>query len=50
MLVARWIGLSADAGQHVLFDTGTLWVLGYFRDIFAVKAWSAPLLANANRQ
>ena len=32
VLVARWIGLPAGAGQHFLLDTGTLCVLGYYRN------------------
>ena len=32
VLGARWIGLPAGAGQHFLLDTGTLCVLGYYRD------------------
>jgi probable phosphoglycerate mutase len=43
-LAARWIGLPADAGQHFLLDTGTLCVLGYYRDIPAVKVWNGPLI------
>ena len=43
VLVARWIGLPAGAGQHFLLDTGTLCVLGYYRDIPAVKVWNGPL-------
>ena len=31
VLVARWIGLPAGAGQHFLLDTGTLCVLGCSR-------------------
>jgi broad specificity phosphatase PhoE len=42
VLVARWIGLPAGAGQHFLLDTGTLNVLGYYRGIPAVKIWNAP--------
>ena len=41
-LVARWIGLPASAGQHFLLDTGTLCVLGYYRDIPAVRVWNGP--------
>src|ERR1700740_2880799 len=44
VLAARWIGLPAGAGQHFLLDTGTLCVLGYYRDVPAVKIWNAPLL------
>jgi broad specificity phosphatase PhoE len=42
-LVARWIGLPASAGQHFLLDTGTLCILGYYRDVPAVKVWNGPL-------
>ena len=35
-LVARWIGLPASGGQHFLLDTGTLCILGYYRDVPAV--------------
>jgi broad specificity phosphatase PhoE len=44
VLVARWIGLPAAGGQHFLLDTGTLCVLGYYRDIPAVRIWNGPLL------
>jgi broad specificity phosphatase PhoE len=44
VLAARWIGLPAGAGQHFLLDTGTLCVLGYYRDIPAVKIWNGPLV------
>ena len=44
VLVARWIGSPAGAGQHFLLDTGTLCILGYYRDIPAVKVWNGPLL------
>jgi len=44
VLVSRWIKLPASAGQHFLLDTGTLCVLGYYRDIPAVKIWNGPLL------
>ena len=43
VLVARWIGLAAAAGQHFLLDTGTLCVLGYYSAIPAVKIWNGPL-------
>jgi broad specificity phosphatase PhoE len=42
VLVARWIGLPASAGQHFLLDTGTLSVLGNYREVPAVKVWNAP--------
>ncbi|MBV8738756.1 MAG: histidine phosphatase family protein [Alphaproteobacteria bacterium] len=44
VLAARWIGLPASAGQHFLLDTGTLCVLGYYRDVPAVRIWNRPLL------
>jgi len=44
-LVARWIGLPAGAGQHFLLDTGTLCVLGYYRNIPAVRVWNGPLMS-----
>jgi probable phosphoglycerate mutase len=33
VLAARWIELAPGAGQHFLFDTGTLCVLGYYREV-----------------
>jgi len=44
-LGARWIGLPASDGQHFLLDTGTLCILGYYRDVPAVKVWNGPLIA-----
>ena len=44
VLAARWIGLPAASGQHFLLDTGTLCVLGYYRDTPAVRVWNGPLL------
>jgi broad specificity phosphatase PhoE len=43
VLVARWIGLPAGGGEHFLLDTGSLCILGYYRDIPAVKVWNGPL-------
>jgi probable phosphoglycerate mutase len=43
-LAACWIGLPAGAGQHFLLDTGTVCILGYYRDIPAVKVWNGPLV------
>jgi probable phosphoglycerate mutase len=42
VLVARWIGLPPNAGQHFLLDTATLNVLGYYHESPAVKIWNAP--------
>ena len=44
VLVARWIGLPAGGGQHFLLDTGTLCILGYYREIPAVRIWNRPLI------
>jgi broad specificity phosphatase PhoE len=43
VLVARWIGLPASAGQHFLLDTATLNIFGYYRESPTVKVWNAPL-------
>jgi probable phosphoglycerate mutase len=43
VLAARWIGLPASGGQHFLLKTGTLCVLGYYREIPAVRIWNGPL-------
>jgi len=42
-LVARWIGSPASGGQHFLLDTGTLCILGYYRDVPAVDVWNGAL-------
>jgi len=47
VLVARWIGLPAGRGQHFLLNTGALCVLGYYREIPAVRIWNGPLLDQA---
>ena len=44
VFVARWIGLPASGGQHFLLNTGTLCVLGYYRQIPAVRIWNRPIL------
>jgi probable phosphoglycerate mutase len=43
VLAARWIGLPSSGGEHFLLDTGTLCVLGYYRDVPAVRIWNGPL-------
>jgi broad specificity phosphatase PhoE len=45
VLAARWLGLPAGAGQHFLLNTGTLSVLGYYREIPAVRIWNGPLVS-----
>jgi beta-phosphoglucomutase family hydrolase len=44
VLAARWIGLPPGAGEHFLLGTGTLSVLGYYRDVPAVRIWNGPLI------
>jgi broad specificity phosphatase PhoE len=43
LLAARWLGMSAGAGQHFLLDTGTLNVLDHYHGVPALKTWNAPL-------
>jgi broad specificity phosphatase PhoE len=47
VFAARWIGLPVSEGQHFLLNTGTLSVLGYYREIPAVRIWNGPLLDEA---
>jgi probable phosphoglycerate mutase len=44
VFAARWIGLPVLAGQHFLLGTGTLSVLGYYRDAPAIRVWNGPLI------
>lgn len=44
VFAARWIGLPAAAGSHFMLNTATLNILGYYRDIPAVKRWNAMLI------
>lgn len=44
VLVARWLGFPARAGQHFLLDTATLNILDDYRGIPALKTWNAPLV------
>ncbi len=44
VLAARWIGMPPAGGQHFLLETGTLCVLGYYRESPAVRIWNGPLL------
>jgi broad specificity phosphatase PhoE len=50
VLAARWIGLPAQSGQHFLLGTGTLCVLGYYRDVPAIKVWNGAPDPSANTQ
>ncbi len=40
VLAARWIGLSAEGGQHFLLDAGTLCVLSYYHSVPTVRVWN----------
>ncbi len=42
VLGARWLGMTASAGQHFLLDTGSINVLGYYRGIPAIEKWNWP--------
>ena len=44
VLAARWIGFPVGAGERFLLDTGTLCVLGYYRDTPALDVWNGPIL------
>ena len=44
VFVARWIGLPEIGGQHFLLNTGTLCVLGHYRQVPAVRIWNRPIL------
>lgn len=50
VLAARWIGLPAQDGQHFLLGTGTLCVLGYYRDVPAIRVWNGAPDAAAHSQ
>ena len=43
VLAARWIGLPASGGQHLLLDTGSWSVLGYYHDTPAIESWNSTL-------
>lgn len=43
VFAARWLGLPAAAGSHFQLDTATLSILGYYRDVPAVRRWNAAL-------
>jgi probable phosphoglycerate mutase len=44
VLAARWIGMPVRGGQHFALDTGTLCLLGHYREIPAVLVWNSPFL------
>ena len=41
-LAARWIDLPPGEGKRFLLDTGTICILGFYRDVRAVSMWNAP--------
>ncbi|HWF77034.1 MAG TPA: histidine phosphatase family protein [Caulobacteraceae bacterium] len=43
VLAARWIELPPAGGAHFLLGTGTLCVLGRYRDTPAIDTWNGPL-------
>ena len=43
VLAARWIKLSPSVGEHLLLDTATICVLGYYYETPALKMWNAPI-------
>ena len=45
VFAARWIGLPPEAGCHFLLNTGTVCVLGHYRDEPAIRIWNGPLVA-----
>ena len=40
-LAARWVGQPVTFGNRLLLDTGTISVLGHYRDDRAVASWNA---------
>jgi len=43
VIAARWVNQPPSFGEHLLLDTATLSVLGYYYDTPAIKAWNAPI-------
>jgi probable phosphoglycerate mutase len=43
VLAARWLGLPVIVGRHFLLDTATVSVLGYDREVPAVRQWNVAL-------
>ena len=43
VIAARWVNQPPSFGEHLLLDTATLNVLGYYYDTPALKTWNAPL-------
>jgi broad specificity phosphatase PhoE len=49
VLAARWLEWPVAAGRHFLLDTGTVNVLGAYREAPAIKRWNAPVNARVGR-
>ncbi len=45
ILAARWMGLAARSGQHLVLATGTVSILGYEHEYHVIERWNAPLKA-----
>jgi len=43
VLAARWTDSQASFGEHLLLDTATISVLGYYYETPALKIWNAPI-------
>ena len=43
VLAARWIKLAPSVGEHLLLDTATICVLGYYYETPALKMWNASI-------
>ena len=43
VLAARWIKLAPSVGEHLLLDTATICVLGYYYETPALKMWNSPI-------
>jgi probable phosphoglycerate mutase len=43
VLAARWLGLPAAVGAHLLLDTSTLSILDWYHGVPALGCWNAPL-------
>jgi broad specificity phosphatase PhoE len=42
VLAVRWLGLAPAQGEHLALDTGTLGILGWEREVPALRRWNAP--------
>ena len=49
VLAARWIGLEAKAGVRLLLDTGSVSVLGWEREVRAIKQWNTDAAGGTSR-